>query len=56
MYMKGVEYQKAGSDKEAIGAYRAFIKQYPKHVNVPKAQARLRILTAVPTKATKKRK
>jgi len=57
MYMKGVEYQKAGSDKEAIGAYRAFIKQYPKHINVPKAQARLRILTAVPTRgATKKRK
>ena len=44
MYMKGVEYQKAGSDKEAIAAYRAFVKQYPKHANVPKAQARLRIL------------
>ena len=56
MYMKGVEYQKAGSDKEAIAAYRAFVKQYPKHANVPKAQARLRILTAVPTRATKKRK
>ena len=57
MYMKGVEYQKGGSDKEAIGAYRAFIKQYPKHINVPKAQARLRILTAVPTRgATKKKK
>ena len=57
MYMKGVEYQKAGSDKEAIVAYRAFVKQYPKHANVPKAQARLRILTASsPAKATKKRK
>ncbi len=57
MYMKGVEYQKAGSDKQAIAAYRGFIKQYPKHANVPKAQARLRILTAVsPAKATKKRK
>ena len=57
MYMKGVEYQKGGSDKEAIGAYRAFIKQYPKHANVPKAQARLRALTAPsPAKSTKKRK
>ncbi len=56
MYMKGVEYQKGGSDKQAITAYRAFIKQYPKHANVPKAQARLRILTAAPAKATKKRK
>jgi TolA-binding protein len=57
MYMKGVEYQKAGSDKEAIAAYRAFVKQYPKHANVPKAQARLRTLTAAPAaKATKKRK
>jgi TolA-binding protein len=56
MYMKGVEYQKGGSDKEAIAAYRAFVKQYPKHANVPRAQARLRILTAVPTRATKKRK
>jgi len=55
MYMKGVEYQKGGSDKEAIGAYRAFIKQYPKHINVPKAQARLRVLTAVPTRATKRK-
>jgi TolA-binding protein len=57
MYMKGVEYQKGGSDKEAIAAYRAFIKQYPKHANVPKAQARIRALTAAPAvKATKKRK
>jgi TolA-binding protein len=57
LYMKGVEYQKGGSDKQAITAYRAFIKQYPKHANVPKAQARLRILTAAaPAKATKKRK
>ncbi len=57
MYMKGVEYQKGGSDKEAIAAYRAFIKQYPKHVNVPKAQARLRALTAgSAAKSTKKRK
>jgi len=56
MYMKGVEYQKGGSDKEAIGAYRAFIKQYPKHINVPKAQARLRILTAVPTRGAAKKK
>jgi len=57
MYMKGVEYQKAGSDKEAIAAYRVFVKQYPKHANVPKAQARLRTLTAAPAaKATKKRK
>jgi tol-pal system protein YbgF len=59
MYMKGVEFQKGGSDKQAIAAYRAFIKQYPKHANVPKAQARLRILTAsapAPAKSTKKRK
>jgi TolA-binding protein len=57
MYMKGVEYQKAGSDKEAIAAYRAFVKQYPKHANVPKAQARLRVLTAgSAAKSTKKRK
>ncbi len=57
LYMKGVEYQKAAKDKEAIAAYRAFVKQYPKHANVPKAQARLRILTAAsPAKSTKKRK
>jgi tol-pal system protein YbgF len=59
LYMKGVEYQKGGSEKQAIATYRAFIKQYPKHANVPKAQARLRILTAAapaPSKATKKRK
>ncbi len=57
MYMKGVEYQKAGSDKEAIAAYRAFVKQYPGHPNTPKAQARLRALTAAPgARATKKRK
>jgi TolA-binding protein len=57
MYMKGVEYQKVGSDKEAIAAYRAFVKQYPKHANVPKAQARLRALTAgSAAKSTKKRK
>jgi len=56
MYMKGVEYQKGGSDKQAIAAYRAFIKQYPKHANVPKAQARLRVLTAFPAKSTKKKK
>jgi len=56
LYMKGVEYQKGGSDKQAIAAYRAFIKQYPKHANVPKAQARLRVLTAFPAKSTKKRK
>ncbi|MDP9114436.1 MAG: tetratricopeptide repeat protein [Acidobacteriota bacterium] len=56
-YMKGVEYQKGGSDKQAIAAYRAFIKQYPKHTNVPKAQARLRILTVgSPAKSSKKRK
>jgi TolA-binding protein len=41
---------------KAADAYRAFVKQYPKHANVPRAQARLRILTAVPTRATKKRK
>ena len=57
MYMKGVEYQKAGSDKEAIAAYRAFVKQYPAHANVPKAQARLRALAAGSgAKATKKKK
>ena len=57
MYMKGVEYQKGASDKQAIAAYRAFIKQYPKHANVPKAQARLRALTAgSAAKSTKKRK
>lgn len=56
MYMKGVEYQKAGSDKEAIASYRAFVKQYPKHANVPKAQARLRTLTAPSPARAKKRK
>ena len=46
MYMKGVEYQKAKSDKKAIAAYRAFLKEYPNHANAAKARARLRTLTA----------
>ena len=46
MYMKGVEYQKAGSDKDAIAAYRVFVREYPAHPNASKAQARLRVLTS----------
>jgi TolA-binding protein len=57
MYMKGVEYQKAKSDKKAIAAYRAFLKQYPNHANAVKARARLRTLavTASPTPAKKRK-
>jgi TolA-binding protein len=57
MYMKGVEYQKAKSDKKAIVAYRAFLKQYPNNANAAKARARLRTLIAASgTTPAKKRK
>jgi TolA-binding protein len=57
MYMKGVEYQKAKSDKKAIAAYRAFLKEYPSHADAPKARARLRILVSGSgTSPAKKRK
>jgi len=56
MYMKGVEYQKAKSDKKAIAAYRAFLKQYPNHANAAKARARLRTLAASGGTPAKKRK
>jgi TolA-binding protein len=57
MYMKGVEYQKAGNHKDAIAAYRAFLKQYPAHPNAPRAQARLRALNSgANPRAPKKRK
>jgi outer membrane protein assembly factor BamD (BamD/ComL family) len=57
MYMKGVEYQKAKSDKKAIAAYRAYLKQYPNHPNAAKARARLRLLVAAPAPSpAKKRK
>ena len=55
--MKGVEYQKAKSDKKAIAAYRAFLKQYPNHADAAKARARLRTLvSASGSGSTKKRK
>jgi TolA-binding protein len=55
--MKGVEYQKAKSDKKAIAAYRAYLKEYPNHANAAKARARLRTLVAASGAApVKKRK